>query len=83
MVLIIGDEEVSGLRGDDLFEKFPCLRVASEDLVEEGLREVRNKDLLLLLTSHSRGDDRGEVSVREAEGDGGGEAGGRGGGGWQ
>ena len=41
MVLIIEDEQVSGLRGDDLFDQFRSLRGVSEKLVNEELRKVR------------------------------------------
>ena len=40
MVLIIDDQEVSSLEGDELFAKFPGLRDKSAQLVEKGLLEV-------------------------------------------
>ena len=44
MVLIIDDQEVSSLEGDEIFAQFPGLREKSAQLVEKGLREVRMTD---------------------------------------
>ena len=40
MVLIIDDQEVSSLKGDEVFHQFPGLRKKSSKLVEKRLREV-------------------------------------------
>ena len=40
MVLIIEDQEVSSVRGDDLFALFPNLREVSVSRLSEGVREV-------------------------------------------
>ena len=44
MVLIIDDQEVSSLEGDEIFDQFPVLREKSAQTVEKGLREVRMTD---------------------------------------
>ena len=44
MVLIIDDQEVSSLEGDEIFAQFPGLREKSAQLVEKGLREVGMTD---------------------------------------
>ena len=53
MVLIIGDEQVSNLRGEDLFDQFRSLRGVSEKLANEELRKVRVETFLfMILTLH-------------------------------
>ena len=43
MVLIIDNQEVSSLKGDELFAQFPGLRSRSAKLVEKCIREVRGR----------------------------------------